>query len=167
VSPIASGGYAWVVFTSRRLYGNVATIDPTFSDPREHDLTQTPTPKKLWVAAIDLPKPGGEVNTIAQPSDDPSHPAFYMPAQELLAGNSRGFWVPEPCRKDGADCDSGDQCCGGFCAQDAKQMKNICSGTPPECSREYDHCNMTSDCCDYKTSGLVCINQRCALPVPS
>ena len=25
VNPVASGGYAWVVFTSRRLYGNVAT----------------------------------------------------------------------------------------------------------------------------------------------
>ena len=26
VAPIASGGYAWVVFMSRRMYGNVATI---------------------------------------------------------------------------------------------------------------------------------------------
>jgi len=27
VAPIVAGGYAWVVFTSRRLYGNVATRD--------------------------------------------------------------------------------------------------------------------------------------------
>ena len=28
VNPVPSGGYAWVVFTSRRMYGNVATINP-------------------------------------------------------------------------------------------------------------------------------------------
>ena len=45
------------------------------------------TPKKLWVAAIDLNAPVGT---------DASHPAFYLPAQELLAGNARGFWVLDP-----------------------------------------------------------------------
>ena len=35
VNPIASGGYAWVVFTSRRMYGNVAQLDPWTSDPRQ------------------------------------------------------------------------------------------------------------------------------------
>ncbi|MCU1280918.1 MAG: hypothetical protein JWM53_4464, partial [bacterium] len=51
VNPVVSGGYAWVVFTSRRLYGNVATIAPDISDPREYhwlDPTQYTT-KKLWV----------------------------------------------------------------------------------------------------------------------
>ena len=106
VNPVPSGGYAWVVFTSRRLYGNVATINPFYSDPRFHDLTSTPTPKKLWVAAIDLNAPAGT---------DPSHPAFYLPAQELLAGNSRGYWVVDPCKSDGNSCETGDECCGGFC----------------------------------------------------
>ena len=46
VNPVPSGGYAWVVFTSRRLYGNVATINPFYSDPRYHDLTATPTPEE-------------------------------------------------------------------------------------------------------------------------
>ena len=59
VNPVAGGGYAWVVFTSRRLYGNVATIDPYWSDPRYHDISRRRRPKKLWVAAIDLnAKPG-------------------------------------------------------------------------------------------------------------
>ncbi|HEY0881364.1 MAG TPA: hypothetical protein VGD87_07530, partial [Archangium sp.] len=106
VSPIPSGGYAWVIFTSRRMYGNVATLNPFWSDPRYHDLTQSPTTKKLWVAAIDLN---------AAPGTDPSHPAFYLPAQEILAGNSRGYWSLDPCRGDGDSCGSGDQCCGGFC----------------------------------------------------
>ena len=50
------------------------------------------TPKKLWVAAIDLNAP---------PGTDPSHPAFYLPAQELYAGNSRGDWTVDPCEADG------------------------------------------------------------------
>ena len=158
VSPIASGGYAWVVFTSRRAYGNVASIDPTWSDPRDHDLTQTPTPKKLWVAALDLPS---DVE-IQATTDDPSHPAFYLPAQELLAGNSRGYWVPEPCRENGSDCDSGDQCCDGFCAYDGVAMKNLCGGTPPECSNEFDICTVSDDCCD---DTLQCIGGRCSMVI--
>ncbi len=33
VNPIASGGYYWVVFTSRRMYGNVADSDPYGGSP--------------------------------------------------------------------------------------------------------------------------------------
>ena len=45
------------------------------------------TTKKLWVAAIDLNAPAGS---------DPSHPAFYLPAQELLAGNASRIADGEP-----------------------------------------------------------------------
>ena len=110
VNPVAGGGYAWVVFTSRRRYANVATIPPFCSDPRGVDLIANITPKKLWVAAIDLD---------AKPGKDASHPAFYLPGQELMAGNSRGFWVLDPCRADGDSCATGDQCCNGFCQPDA------------------------------------------------
>ena len=57
VLPQTAGGYAWVVFTSRRLYGNIATINPFWSDPRFQTIDEKPTTKKLWVAAIDL-EPG-------------------------------------------------------------------------------------------------------------
>ena len=59
VNPMPSGGYVWVVFTSRRLYGNIATIDPIGATALL-DLTVSPTPKKLWVAAIDLNAPRGD-----------------------------------------------------------------------------------------------------------
>ncbi|MCA9598782.1 MAG: hypothetical protein KC776_35970 [Myxococcales bacterium] len=154
VSPIASGGYAWVVFTSRRLYGNVATIDPWWSDPRDHDLTQTPTTKKLWVAAIDLN---------AKPGTDPSHPAFYLPGQELLAGNARGFWVVDPCKNDGSDCETGDECCSGFCQADPQTQKLSCGKKENQCSQEYDKCTTDADCCD---KSLKCINERCSLVIP-
>ena len=90
VNPIASGGYAWVVFTSRRMYGNVAQLDPWSERSAQLPVAATQvTDKKLWVAAIDLNAP---------PGTDPSHPAFYLPAQELLAGNSRGFWTVDACK---------------------------------------------------------------------
>ncbi len=157
VNPVAGGGYAWVVFTSRRLYGNVATIDPYASDPRYFDLSATPTTKKLWVAAIDLN---------AAPGTDPSHPAFYLPAQELLAGNSRGYWVVDPCAADGASCVTGDQWCGGYCSSGDGGL--VCSDQPPACSTEFDKCTQTSDCCDA-AQGMQCIAGRCATyspPVP-
>ncbi len=34
VNPLPAGGYVWVVFTSRRMYGSVAEIPPFCSDPR-------------------------------------------------------------------------------------------------------------------------------------
>lgn len=63
-----------------------------WSDPRDHDLTVTPTIQELWVVALDLTPKAGQ---------DPSHPAFYLPIQELLAGNNRGFGVADPCKADG------------------------------------------------------------------
>ena len=151
VSPIASGGYAWVVFVSRRLYGNVATIDPWSSDPRSYDHTKAATCKKLWVAALNLnPTPG----------KDPSHPAFYLPAQELMAGNSRGFWVVDPCKPDGQPCQGGDECCNGFCSKDPKTGKLVCGKFGSKCAKEYDKCTQSVDCCDYPK--IVCINGYCA-----
>ena len=156
VNPVPSGGYAWVVFTSRRLYGNVATINPFWSDPRYHDISATPTPKKLWVAAIDLN---------AAPGTDPSHPAFYLPAQELLAGNARGFWVVDPCHMDGTSCDTGDECCGGFCRPSEDGGPLTCKAQAPGCAQEFEKCATTADCCG-NVQGVACINGRCAVPGP-
>lgn len=156
VAPIAAGGYVWVVFTSRRMYGNEATLPPFCSDPRGVDLVSNITTKKLWVAAIDLG---------AAPGTDASHPAFYLPAQELLAGNSRGFWVLDPCRPDGNGCSSGDQCCNGFCEPDASGANLVCSNTPPDghCSKLSEKCTTVADCCDPSN---VCVNGFCSIKGP-
>jgi hypothetical protein len=156
VNPVPSGGYAWVVFTSRRLYGNVATVNPYFSDPRFHDISQTPTTKKLWVAAVDLNAP---------PGTDPSHPAFYLPAQELLAGNSRGFWVVDPCKQDGNGCETGDECCGGFCRPGGDAGALVCSATTPSCANVSEKCEVTADCCQA-SQGVSCIGGFCSVPTP-
>ena len=158
VNPVASGGYVWVIFTSRRLYGNSATIDPWTSDPRSYDSTTLAnvTPKKLWVAAIDLNAPAGT---------DASHPAFYLPAQELLAGNARGFWVLDPCKADGQSCMSGDQCCNGYCEPGAGDAGLVCTNVPPNtsCSQPQEKCTTAADCCDAQNT---CVGGFCAVPPP-
>lgn len=151
VNPVPSGGYAWVVFTSRRLYGNVATIHPYRSDPRYHSIATEPTTKKLWVAAVDLNAP---------PGTDPSHPAFYLPAQELLAGNMRGYWVVDPCKSDNTSCETGDECCGGFCRPNGTGGALVCSNVVPVCAQEFEKCTTNADCCNSDV--LKCINSRCA-----
>jgi hypothetical protein len=156
VNPVATGGYAWVVFTSRRLYGNVATIDPFLSDPRNYPYKTEATTKKLWVAAIDLN---------AAPGTDPSHPAFYLPGQELFACNSRGYWVVDPCEPDGAACNVGSQCCNGYCNPDEGGFVCGSSTTTGGCSMLGNHCTMASDCCGA-SQGIECIDGFCSQPAP-
>jgi hypothetical protein len=154
VLPIVVGGYAWVVFTSRRLYGNQLTAVPWLSWPPDFDTTDlgTATVKKIWVAAIDLNSPG---------SADVSHPAFYVPGQEILAANSRGFWVLDPCKGDGSSCQTGDQCCNGYCQAGGDAAALVCTSVAQSCSAVQEKCTTAADCCD--TSNL-CIAGFCAQP---
>ena len=114
----------------------------------------TPTTKKLWVAAIDLNAP---------PGVDPRHPAFYLPAQELLAGNSRGFWVLDPCKPDGQSCQSGDECCNGYCDSMGDGGSLICAPPTASCAGVNDKCTTAADCCDPTN---LCINGFCTLGGP-
>ncbi|HEX4515283.1 MAG TPA: hypothetical protein VH054_17170 [Polyangiaceae bacterium] len=140
IAPIASGGYVWIVFTSRRLYGSVATIDP-WTAPAQSNTS--PLLKKLWVAAFDLD---------ATPGTDASHPAFYLPAQDLLTVNARAYWVLDPCEANGSSCESGDECCGGHCGTSGDGGALVC-GTSGTCGGEGDTCTSSSNCCN----GLQCV----------
>jgi hypothetical protein len=161
--PVAAGGYYWVVFTSRRSYGN--TIDN--SNP--NDTPPNVKPKKLWVAALDID---------GNPENDPSHPAFYLPGQELGAGNIRGFWTLPPCEANGASCQSGTDCCTGFCRQvttedggtavvtDSGVAAFTCISPPPACSNVDEKCTVDSDCCGTPANGVHCLAGFCAIPTP-
>jgi hypothetical protein len=145
ISPVASGGYAWMVFMSRRLYGNVATSAPWNSDPRQFDTRVDYTTKKIWMVALDLnPKPG----------KDPSHPAFYIPGQEMQGSNSRPFFSLQPCVTDRGTCSTGIDCCTGFCRD------GLCV-PPPEhsCSQVEERCTADGDCCE---GAGTCIGGFCA-----
>ena len=152
VSRLVAGRYAWVIFTSRRMYGNVATIPPFCSDPREVDLVQNITTRKLWMAAIDLN---------ALPGTDASFPAFYLPGQEILGGNARGVLTLDPCRSDGEGCQSGEQCCNGYCRSSTPGSSPVCSAAPTgQCFEVGEKCATSADCCD---STAKCIDGFCEL----
>jgi hypothetical protein len=144
VSPVAAGGYFWAFFTSRRSYGNVMT-----------QLEIDAVTKKIWVAAIDIEALRGEIPGPLM--GDPSHPAFYLPGQELQSGNIRAFATLTPCKTDGTTCTSGLDCCGGFCTD------GMCKMVPPPCSKIEDRCMTSADCCATMPP-LVCIGGHCAAP---
>jgi WD40-like Beta Propeller Repeat len=136
VNPISSGGYFWVYFTSRRAYGNLY-------DKGANDVGS----KSIWVSAIDIDAKAGS---------DPSHPAFYLPGQELGSGNIRAFAVLAPCKGDGSGCESGLDCCGGSCTSGK-------CGVPAGCSPTGDKCTASIPCCD---SSDICIGGFCGLSPP-
>ena len=164
VLPVPVGGYYWVLFTSRRTYGN--SLAPGGSEPRGDDIwgipqgedAETPSPrKKIWVAAIDIDHQGAV---------DPSHPAFYLPGQELESGNMRAFAALEPCKKRGKGCESAAECCDGFCRETGRDDAGapVLECVPPPdnaCSNIDEACAVAGDCCMAKS---LCINKRCAAP---
>jgi len=155
-APVAGGGYFWVVFTSRRTYGNILT-------GQAFPCTTTPCTevKQLWVAAIDQnPKPGV----------DPSHPPFHLTGQDEQNLAMRGFWSLPPCKVEGQSCTTGTDCCGGYCESGdadggADAGAAVCRSTTSGCSSNGDKCNVTSDCCDA-SQGVTCINHVCSEAPP-
>ena len=135
-APLNSGGFAWVVFTSRRTLGNELTGSKD-------------AVKQLWVAAIDQNP---------QPGQDPSHPAFWVKGQDMATLNMRGFWALDPCKEVGGACGTGSECCNQNCAS------GVCKDPDPNtCSMSGNHCDKSGDCCDAKAS---CINNICSEPPP-
>jgi hypothetical protein len=133
---------------SRRLYGNVATSAPWNSDPREFDTRVDYTTKKIWMVALDLnPKPG----------KDPSHPAFYIPGQEIEGSNSRPFFALTPCVTDRGTCTTGIDCCTGFCRD------GLCVPPPNHgCSKLDEKCTTSADCCE---NAGTCIGGFCEVSI--
>ena len=172
VLPIQAAGFSWVVFTSRRMYGNVATINPYYSDPRFRDISAQPTPKKIWIAAI-------ANNPVA--GTDPSFPAFYVPGQELLAGNSRAYFALDACRAPGPPvpanvCDTDLDCCGGtvnpktaVCKLDSPianpPLRHCVAAGGGACSADGASCTLDVNCCNFG-AGSRCSNGACAPPPP-
>jgi hypothetical protein len=163
VNTTAIGGYYWVAFTSRRLYGNVATTNPWWSDPRNEPLggQYGAVTKKIWVSAID---------TGAAAGSDPSHPAFYLPGQEYLAGNEKAIWVGSACNAAGSTCSTTLDCCQTTpttCKLDtpvASPPTHHCvANSTVMCVADGATCAQDTDCCGFAT-GSRCGAGMCALP---
>lgn len=170
--PVTIGGYSWVAFTSRRLYGNVATINPYWSDPRFQDLSVEPTTKKIWISAIASGPTAGT---------DPSFPAFYLPGQELLAGNARAYFTLAACEAAGplsaaTLCSSNLDCCGAsaspptaVCQLDPPPLGNpptshCVATTSATCVADGAACTSDAQCCKF-ASGSRCGSGTCT-PTP-
>lgn len=138
-APVSTGGYFWVVFTSRRTLGNQLTAGAE-------------SVKQLWVAAVDLNP---------QPGVDPSHPPFWVPGQDPAQPNMRGFWALDPCKDQGESCSVSSECCNGSCIDDGSGT--LVCGTPDDqtCEPEGALCETDDDCCEGQ-----CINSHCAQPPP-
>jgi hypothetical protein len=143
VGTVASGGYYWVVFMSRRQYGN-AMQDTSNSNAVPDPVFHTET-KKIWVTALTIGASG-----------DPSHPAFLLPGQESASGVYRPTLALAPCKASGQSCATGVECCAGGCAG------GTC-GAPSTCSSVDEKCTVPSDCCSSTSS---CIGGFCALAHP-
>jgi hypothetical protein len=182
ILPVASGGYYWLVFTTRRNYGNTINGDP-YTGPGG-----APSPrKKLWVSALSISPPTGTAGAPTAAADF-THPAFYLDGQELAPGNMRAFWALDPCEQTGTTCQTGDQCCSGFCRQtntdagvgeggagDGAAREGgpatgggvvfECVVAPAGCSQADEKCTTASECCGA-AQGFQCINGFCAQPSP-
>jgi hypothetical protein len=80
----------------------------------------------------------------------------------------RGFAALAPCLPDGATCETGSDCCNGFCRQNGNDPNGgpILQCVPPPmnmCSDVDEPCKTASDCCDPRD---LCIGGRCAAPPP-
>ncbi|MFT3926747.1 MAG: hypothetical protein QM778_29650 [Myxococcales bacterium] len=171
VAPVAAGGYFWVFFDTSRHYGNFDTtkIDPVAPQPPVvvpvdplcaalPFLCPDPVPvdpgpstpavqsRQLWVTAIEI-SPDGSYTS------DPSAPAFYLPGQEIGANNHRAFAALDPCLPNGQSCESGTECCEGYCTE------GVCSGPTDSCSKTEEACDTSADCCDEQDR---CINGFCS-----
>lgn len=136
-SPFDQGGYFWMMFLSRRDYGNAEVG------------TRGSGRQQLWVTAIGKQGAGG----------DPSQVPYWLPGQDTQSMNIAGYWAPRPCRDDGATCSVGTECCSGTCAPDANGDL-VCSPPPPDrCREKNETCSTTQDCCAGKD--LICIDNVC------
>jgi Tol biopolymer transport system component len=134
VSPVSAGGYFWVFFDSVRHYGNQGAH------------------RQLWGVALTVASVT-ELTT-GEYTRDPSFPAFYLTGQELGVANHRAFTALDPCRADGAKCETGIDCCNGFCTN------GICGRDMPRCSQSNEACKTSADCCNKVDS---CVGGFCGV----
>jgi hypothetical protein len=137
VNPIAEGGYAWVVFTTPRDYGN-RMVSPKGAPPQDATYANH---KQLWVTAVDA-----VIGTA-----DPSHPAFWLPGQDPATANMFGYWALAPCKPTQGDagpqtCSAGFECCSGFCRDTGSGP--VCVDQASGCRQIGEKCTVTADCCN-------------------
>lgn len=119
-APLRAGGYSWIVYITRRDYGNRLVGANN---------------QQLWITAIDDPPT----------ASDPSHPPFYLRGQEDNQKSENAYYALDPCKMKGQSCESGVDCCTGQCIK--VNGMYVC-GDPMGCSQVGNSCTVAADCCD-------------------
>jgi hypothetical protein len=136
-APLRAGGYFWLVYISRRDYGNrLVGADR----------------QQLWITAIDDPAD----------AEDPSNPPFYLRGQLDCGKSENAYFALEPCKEIGDACESGADCCNGTCLTDPKTGEYSC-GEPQECAVEGNACKTADDCCNPAAQ---CVDGFCLTEIP-
>jgi hypothetical protein len=160
-NPAIRGGYAWVVFTSMRKYGNQPWPASVTSLAKCAGTALCNAKRHLWLAAVDT--------TVG--TTDPSHPAIYLEGQDFTTPNMRGFYtlalcIPSPGMTPpppagsppvGTMCTAGFECCSGFCEGGMCVEPNqlTCVGLGGACTSSGQCCN---------TPLVQCLSGMCAIP---
>jgi hypothetical protein len=101
-----------------------------------------------------------------------AHGFSLLSGQEFGTGNHRAFAALDPCRKDGDECTSGIDCCGGYCtitqAAELVEPVGTCSPMKIMCAKRDERCTTTADCCPPigNEEPLVCIAGFCTVVPP-
>ena len=136
-APLRAGGYFWLVYISRRDYGNrLVGADR----------------QQLWITAISDPPT----------AEDPSHPPFYLRGQEDCGKSENAYFALEPCKEVGEPCESGVDCCNGTCLKDPNTGEYHCD-VPQDCALEGNACVTAEDCCNPAAE---CVDGFCYTEVP-
>ena len=140
-APFQGGGYYWLTFLSRRVYGN----DALGNGARPVEKRQ-----QIWVTAL---------RTDAAPGSDPSAVPFWLPGQDTHTSNISAAWSPRACRAASEQCAVGAECCSGDCRPN-QSGSLVCSPPPPErCRPLYETCVSAADCCNSNCVDGVCASQ--------
>lgn len=142
VMPVAVGGYFWMFWTAVRDYGNrLAGRDP---NGVLAIAAAEAIKKRIWGAAI---QPQVKAEELQDPTlRDPSFPGFYLDGQSE-SGNVRAFAALNPCLENGSSCNSGLDCCCGYCNQAPGAGTGQCSCDKPMCAKINEKCTADADCC--------------------
>jgi hypothetical protein len=150
VLPVSVGGYAWLFWTGRRSWGThgggIFQPGPMGELP---GLAGSSSSRRIWVSALRLTDA-----TRGDAMTDPSSPAFFLEGQ----GDRPSMRVSaalDACRAEGSSCDTGVDCCGGYCSAGECHVPEA-----PVCSKSMDACVSAADCCQEGT-GQACIGGFC------
>lgn len=154
VLPVSVGGYAWLFWTGRRSWGTRGGgIFKPGAMGELPGLAGSSSSRRIWVSALRLSDA-----TRGDALTDPSSPAFFLEGQ----GDRPSMRVSaalDACRAEGSACETGVDCCGGYCSAGECRVPEA-----PTCSKVMDACTSAADCCQEGT-GQACIAGFCDLIV--